>query len=167
MSVPARSLIVSGPIGTGKTFMTTCFAGEIGIPCVKFLNFHSQWQGVTEGNLERIFNILKAMNPVAVIIDEADAMLGNRDASGDSGTSARGTCNPSSNEPIHLIASQPHMHLKGRHMTVVINRAAGLLARADQARNALQVDDHAGRHAAGAQLHQQVRAPGQRPGAGG
>src|SRR5690606_32484385 len=58
-------------------------------PCVKFLNFRSQWQGVTEGNLERIFNILKAMYPVAVIIDEADAMLGNRDASGDSGTSAR------------------------------------------------------------------------------
>jgi SpoVK/Ycf46/Vps4 family AAA+-type ATPase len=81
--------LVSGPIGTGKTFLTTCFAGQIGIPCVKFLNFRSQWQGVTEGNLERIFNILKALNPVAVIIDEADAMLGNRSASGDSGTSAR------------------------------------------------------------------------------
>jgi SpoVK/Ycf46/Vps4 family AAA+-type ATPase len=81
--------LVSGPVGTGKTFLTTCFAGEIGIPCVKFLNFRSQWQGVTEGNLERIFNILKAMNPVAVIIDEADAMLGNRDQSGDAGTSAR------------------------------------------------------------------------------
>jgi SpoVK/Ycf46/Vps4 family AAA+-type ATPase len=81
--------LVSGPVGTGKTFLTTCFAGEIGIPCVKLLNFRSQWQGVTEGNLERIFNILKALNPVAVIIDEADAMLGNRNASGDSGTSAR------------------------------------------------------------------------------
>ena len=81
--------LVSGPVGTGKTFLTTCFAGEIGIPCVKFLNFRSQWQGVTEGNLERIFNILKALNPVAVIIDEADAMLGNRSSGGDSGTSAR------------------------------------------------------------------------------
>ena len=81
--------LVSGPVGTGKTFLTTCFAGEIGIPCVKFLNFRSQWQGVTEGNLERIFNVLKALNPVAVIIDEADAVLGNREASGDSGTSAR------------------------------------------------------------------------------
>src|SRR5207245_5850918 len=72
-----------------KTFLATCFAGEIGIPCVKFLNFRSQWQGVTEGNLEKIFNLLKAMWPVAVIIDEADAFLGNRNASGDSGTSAR------------------------------------------------------------------------------
>lgn len=87
--VVPMGFLVSGPIGTGKTFLTTCFAGEIGIPCVKFLNFRSQWQGVTEANLERIFNILRALNPVAVIIDEADAMLGNRDQSGDSGTSAR------------------------------------------------------------------------------
>jgi AAA+ superfamily predicted ATPase len=87
--VVPMGFLVSGPIGTGKTFLTTCFAGEIGIPCVKFLNFRSQWQGVTEGNLERIFTILRAMNPVAVIIDEADAMLGNRDSGGDSGTSAR------------------------------------------------------------------------------
>ena len=87
--VVPMGFLVAGPIGTGKTFLTTCFAGEIGIPCVKFLNFRSQWQGVTEANLERIFQILRAMNPVAVIIDEADAMLGNRDASGDSGTSAR------------------------------------------------------------------------------
>jgi SpoVK/Ycf46/Vps4 family AAA+-type ATPase len=81
--------LVSGPVGTGKTYMVTCFAGEVGIPCVKFLNFRSQWQGVTEGNLERIFAVLKALWPVAVVVDEADAFLGNRDASGDSGTSSR------------------------------------------------------------------------------
>jgi len=81
--------LVGGPVGTGKTFLATCFAGEIGIPCVKFLNFRSQWQGVTEGNLEKIFNLLKAMWPVAVIVDEADAFLGNRGSGGDSGTSAR------------------------------------------------------------------------------
>lgn len=87
--VVPMGFLVAGPVGTGKTFLTTCFAGEIGIPCVKFLNFRSQWQGVTEGNLERIFNILKAMWPVAVIIDEADAFLGTRSASGDSGVSSR------------------------------------------------------------------------------
>jgi len=81
--------LVAGPVGTGKTFMVTCFAGEVGIPCVKFLNFRSQWQGVTEGNLERIFAVLKVLWPVAVVVDEADAFLGNRDASGDSGTSSR------------------------------------------------------------------------------
>jgi AAA+ superfamily predicted ATPase len=81
--------LISGPVGTGKTFMATCFAGEIGIPCVKFLNFRSQWQGVTEANLEKIFNLLKALWPVAVMVDEADAFLGNREATGDSGTSSR------------------------------------------------------------------------------
>ena len=81
--------LVAGPVGTGKTYMVTCFAGEVGIPCVKFLNFRSQWQGATEGNLERIFAVLKALSPIAVIIDEADAFLGNREASGDSGTSSR------------------------------------------------------------------------------
>ncbi|HHP7237780.1 ATP-binding protein [Longibacter sp.] len=81
--------LISGPVGCGKTFLITCFAGEIGIPMVKLKNFRSQWQGVTEGNLEKILNLLEAMTPVAVMIDEADAALGDRDASGDSGVSQR------------------------------------------------------------------------------
>ncbi len=81
--------LVSGPVGCGKTFLITCFAGEIGMPMVKLKNFRSQWQGVTEGNLEKILNLLEAMTPVAVMIDEADAALGDRDASGDSGVSQR------------------------------------------------------------------------------
>jgi SpoVK/Ycf46/Vps4 family AAA+-type ATPase len=89
IEVMPMGYLMSGPVGTGKTFMVTCFAGDIGVPCVKFLNFRSQWQGVTEANLEKIFNLLKALWPVAVMIDEADAFLGNRDAGGDSGTSSR------------------------------------------------------------------------------
>jgi AAA+ superfamily predicted ATPase len=81
--------LVCGPVGTGKTFMVTCFSGEVGIPMVKLKNFRSQWQGVTEGNLEKILSLLKAMAPVAVMIDEADAYLGDRDAGGDSGVSSR------------------------------------------------------------------------------
>lgn len=81
--------LVSGPVGTGKTFMITTFAGEIGIPMVMLKNFRSQWQGVTEGNLEKILSLLRAMNPVAVMIDEADAALGDRNNSGDSGVSNR------------------------------------------------------------------------------
>lgn len=81
--------LVCGPVGTGKTFLVTCFAGEVGIPMVKLKNFRSQWQGVTEGNLEKILSLLKAMSPVAVMIDEADAYLGDRQASGDSGVSSR------------------------------------------------------------------------------
>ncbi len=81
--------LVCGPVGTGKTFLVTCFASEVGIPMVKLKNFRSQWQGVTEGNLEKILSLLKAMAPVAVMIDEADAYLGDRNSGGDSGVSSR------------------------------------------------------------------------------
>jgi len=81
--------VICGPVGTGKTFITTCFAGEIGIPAVTLKNFRSMWQGVTEGNLERVLTLLKAMSPIAVIVDEADAQLGDRTNSGDSGVGNR------------------------------------------------------------------------------
>ena len=81
--------LIAGPVGSAKTFLVNCFTGEIGFPCVKFLNFRSQWQGVTEGNLEKILKLLQAMWPVGVIIDEADAFLGDHNQQGDSGTSNR------------------------------------------------------------------------------
>ena len=81
--------VICGPVGTGKTFLITCFAGEVGIPAVMLKNFRSMWQGVTEGNLERVLHLLKAMSPIVVIVDEADAQLGNRSSSGDSGVSSR------------------------------------------------------------------------------
>src|SRR5262249_46240446 len=39
IEVMPMGYLLSGPVGTGKTFMVTCFAGDIGVPCVKFLNF--------------------------------------------------------------------------------------------------------------------------------
>lgn len=81
--------VICGAVGTGKTFLTTCFAGEVGIPSVILKNFRSMWQGVTEGNLERVLKLLRAMSPIAVIVDEADAQLGDRNNSGDSGVGNR------------------------------------------------------------------------------
>jgi SpoVK/Ycf46/Vps4 family AAA+-type ATPase len=69
--------------------MAMCAAGEIGIPCVVLKNFRSKYVGETEGNLERVLSVLRAMGPVMVIVDEADAALGDRDTEGDSGTSSR------------------------------------------------------------------------------
>ena len=66
-----------------------CAAGEIGIPCVMLKNFRSKYVGETEGNLERVLSVLRAMGPVMVVIDEADAALGDRDSEGDAGTSSR------------------------------------------------------------------------------
>ena len=81
--------LMCGPVGTGKSFLAMCAAGEIGIPCVVLKNFRSKYVGETEGNLERVLSVLRAMGPVMVIIDEADAALGDRDTEGDSGTSSR------------------------------------------------------------------------------
>ncbi len=81
--------LLCGPVGTGKTFLAQCTAGEIGIPCVILKNFRSKYVGETEGNLERVLSVLRAMGPVMVVIDEADAALGSREAEGDSGTSSR------------------------------------------------------------------------------
>ncbi len=81
--------LVCGPVGSAKSFLVECFANEIGFPCVKLKNFRSMWVGETEANLERILKILASLTPVGVVIDEADAALGNRESSGDSGTQNR------------------------------------------------------------------------------
>jgi AAA+ superfamily predicted ATPase len=81
--------LICGPVGTGKTYLAECFAGSVGIPCVKLRNFRSKYVGETEGNLEQVLAVLRAMGPVVVVIDEADAALGKRESGGDSGTSSR------------------------------------------------------------------------------
>lgn len=78
-----------GSVGTGKTFLAECYAGSMGIPCLKLRNFRSKFVGETEGNLEQVLTVLKSLGPVVVIVDEADATLGDRNQDGDSGTSGR------------------------------------------------------------------------------
>jgi SpoVK/Ycf46/Vps4 family AAA+-type ATPase len=81
--------LLCGPVGTGKSFLAQCVSGEIGVPCVMLKNFRSKYVGETEGNLERVLSVLRAMGPVVVVVDEADAALGSREAEGDAGTSSR------------------------------------------------------------------------------
>lgn len=82
--------LIAGRIGTGKTFLVTCWAGELGIPCVVFKNFRDRWVGATESNLEKIFAVLRAIGQVVVFVDEADQASGKREGGdGDSGLSGR------------------------------------------------------------------------------
>ena len=82
--------VICGPVGTGKTFLTTCFAGEVGIPGGDAEEFPQHVAGRRpKGNLERVLHLLKAMSPIVVIVDEADAQLGDRSSSGDSGVGNR------------------------------------------------------------------------------
>lgn len=82
--------LLCGPVGTGKTFLVECLAGEAGVPVVKLRNFRDRWVGSSEGNLEKIFRLVRALGRCMLFIDEADQTLGQRDAgAGDSGLSGR------------------------------------------------------------------------------
>jgi len=82
-------VLISGPVGTGKTFLAQCFAHDCGMNVVAFKNFRERWVGSSEANLEKILNLLQTLAPIVVLVDEADATLGTRDSGGDSGVDAR------------------------------------------------------------------------------
>ena len=82
-------ILFTGPMGTGKTFVAEAFAKECGLTTIKLKNFRSKWVGATEGNLEKILNVIKAIGQVVVIIDEGDRAFGNTESEGDGGTSSR------------------------------------------------------------------------------
>ncbi len=75
LDVLPMGYLISGPVGTGKTFIVTAFAGEVGIPVVKF---RQGWTSAADSNFDKVMNILKAMSPVGVLIDEADTLLGRK-----------------------------------------------------------------------------------------
>ncbi|MBE3072507.1 MAG: ATP-binding protein [Acidobacteria bacterium] len=82
-------ILFTGPMGTGKTFVAEAFAKECGLTTIKLKNFRSKWVGATEGNLEKILTVVKAIGQVVVIIDEGDRAFGNQDGESDGGTSSR------------------------------------------------------------------------------
>ena len=82
-------ILFTGPMGTGKTFVAEAFAKECGLTAIKLKNFRSKWVGATEGNLEKILNVIRAIGQVVVIIDEGDRAFGNTEGEGDGGTSSR------------------------------------------------------------------------------
>lgn len=82
--------LLAGRIGTGKTYLVQCFAGECGVPFVELKNFRDRWVGSTEANLEKVFAILRALGRVVVFVDEADQATGKRDSgTSDGGLSGR------------------------------------------------------------------------------
>ncbi len=84
-----RGVLVPGRIGVGKSFLIDCFASECGLPVLELGEFRSKWVGETERQQARILLTIRALGPVIVVVDEADAVFGNRSADGDSGVSTR------------------------------------------------------------------------------
>lgn len=90
LSAMPMGYLFCGPVGTGKTYLAECLAGEAGVPMVVLKNFRDRWVGSTEANLEKIFSLLHALGRCMIFIDEADQSLGRRaGGDGDSGVSSR------------------------------------------------------------------------------
>ena len=85
-----KGVLLPGRVGVGKSFLVDCFASECGLPVMELAEFRSKWVGDTEVQQARILMTIRALGPVIVVVDEADAVFGTREAGGDdSGISGR------------------------------------------------------------------------------
>ncbi len=80
-----KGILFLGPPGTGKSFVASALAKETDFNMVKLKNIRSMWVGETERNLNRVLDLLSDMYPVIVFVDEIDAALGTREATGGGG----------------------------------------------------------------------------------
>ncbi len=88
-TVLERGVLLPGRVGVGKSFLVDCFASECGLPVMEMGEFRSKWVGDTERQQARILLTIRSLGPVIVVVDEADAVFGNRESDGDSGVSSR------------------------------------------------------------------------------
>ncbi len=85
-----RGILVPGRVGVGKSYLIDCFASECGLPVMEIGEFRSKWVGDTERQQMLVLMTIRALGPVIVVVDEADAVFGSRDSDGgDSGISSR------------------------------------------------------------------------------
>jgi len=82
-------ILLSGPPGTGKTLAATAIAADLNVPAVRYGEILNEYVGVAERNMARANQVLRAMAPLVLFMDEADQV----------GLGARGTV--SSNNEVH------------------------------------------------------------------
>jgi AAA+ superfamily predicted ATPase len=80
-----RGILVPGRVGVGKSFLIDCFASECGLPVMEIAEFRSKWVGDTERQQARILMTIRALGPVIVVVDEADAVFGSREGGDEDG----------------------------------------------------------------------------------
>lgn len=81
LKIVPKGIMLMGPPGTGKTYFSTCLAGDAGINFVEFKmsKIQNKWVGESEKNLEKAFSVFRALAPVGVFIDEMDQTLSRGD----------------------------------------------------------------------------------------
>lgn len=67
---------VSGPLGSGKTFIFEAVAAELNIPVLVLKNIRSKWYGETDVIFERLYRVIEALSRVLIFVDEADTQFG-------------------------------------------------------------------------------------------
>lgn len=117
-----KGILIPGRIGVGKSFLVSCFSSECGMPMLELGNFRSEWVGQTEKQLAKILMVIRALGPVIVVIDEADAVLGSsREGDrGDSGIGGRVFA--------MLAAHIGDDRMRGREMWIAMTSRPDLLA---------------------------------------
>ena len=73
-------VLLYGPPGTGKTMIAKAVATEIDAQflSVKCSTIMSQWVGVAERNIARLFDVARRYPVVVVFLDESEALIGRR-----------------------------------------------------------------------------------------
>ena len=69
-------LLFHGPPGTGKSFMATALAGEIGFPLIRIHARHIFGQGPFD-SIEIITDMAKRYRNCIILVDEAEKLIGN------------------------------------------------------------------------------------------
>ncbi|NHV05785.1 MAG: ATP-binding protein [Thaumarchaeota archaeon] len=90
---PPRGILFYGYPGTGKTYFAKALSKEIGLPMIKIdpSTFLRGIVGETESRVKQVINIVEALAPAIVFIDEFDQLAMSRSATmvTDSGVSRR------------------------------------------------------------------------------
>ncbi|KAK0634785.1 hypothetical protein B0T17DRAFT_586494 [Bombardia bombarda] len=79
--------LLYGPPGTGKTLLAKAVAKESGAHMleVSAASINDMWLGQSEKNVRALFSLARKMAPMVIFLDEADALLSQRNSSGGPG----------------------------------------------------------------------------------
>ena len=75
-----RGILLFGPPGTGKTYISEALAGELNVPLFKMNlgELLSKWYGESEQRLTRMLMLIESLAPAILYIDEFDAIASKR-----------------------------------------------------------------------------------------
>jgi ATP-dependent 26S proteasome regulatory subunit len=86
-----KGIFVAGIPGTGKSLVGKAIASELGMGLAKFNlgNLFGGLVGSTEANTRQALEIIEALSPIVVLVDEIDKSINMNQSGGDSGVGSR------------------------------------------------------------------------------